>query len=132
LEAALHRLARHQKSARYFIGRQPTKRPERERRMCVGCQGRMTTREDQLQSLVWDTRVVPVVFHSVMHVEQSRLGSECALAPETVDRPVARGRYQPGAGFGRSAIAWPPLCRNRECLLKSVLGKIEIAEEADQ
>ena len=46
--------------------------------------------------------------------------------------PVARGRHQPGARVGGSAVARPALGGDRERLLRGFLGEVEVAEEADQ
>jgi hypothetical protein len=45
---------------------------------------------------------------------------------------VARRRRQPRAGVARQAVLWPALRGARERLLSSFLGKVEVAEEADQ
>ena len=45
---------------------------------------------------------------------------------------VARGRHEPGARVGASPVPRPALGGDREGVLSSFLGEIEIAEEADQ
>jgi hypothetical protein len=57
---------------------------------------------------------------------------QCPLAPDAVDRAVARGRHQPGAGIGRRSLTGPPCGGDRERLLRGFLGEVEVAEEADQ
>ena len=50
-------------------------------------------------------------------------------------RSIARLRAvvtQPRAGVGRDAVARPALGRDRERLLRGLLGEVEVAEEADQ
>ena len=65
-------------------------------------------------------------------VEQARLRGERAVAAQAVDRPVAGGDRQPGAGVGRGAVARPALGGQRERLLRGLLGEVEVAEVADQ
>jgi len=61
-----------------------------------------------------------------------RLRCEGALSPEPVDRPVASRRRQPRARVVRQARSRPPLGGDRKCLLRGLLGEIEVAEEADE
>jgi hypothetical protein len=60
------------------------------------------------------------------------LRGEGSVAPNPVDRAVAGGRREPGAGVLRFPVARPPLGRYGERLLCGFLGEVEIAEEADQ
>jgi hypothetical protein len=53
-----------------------------------------------------------------------------ALAPQAVDRPVARGRRDPRGGIGRDAVARPALERDEERVLDRLLGAVEVAERA--
>ena len=64
--------------------------------------------------------------------EQLGLARERLLAPDPVDRPVARGRQQPGPRVGGGAVAWPALERGGEGLLHRVLGELDIAERAGE
>jgi hypothetical protein len=57
---------------------------------------------------------------------------EAALAPQPVDRPVARGGCDPGRRVGRNAVARPALERDDEGVLDGLLGAIEVAERARQ
>jgi len=72
------------------------------------------------------------VLHRLGHLEQSGLRGQRALAPDVVDRAVARRRDQPGRGVVGGAVARPALGGDREGLLGSLLGEVEVAEEADQ
>jgi len=72
------------------------------------------------------------VLHGLGDVKQSGLGGQRALAPQAVDRSVARRRDQPPAGVGRDALARPALGGDREGVLGGLLGEIEVAEKADQ
>ena len=60
------------------------------------------------------------------------LRRECPLATDSVDRAIAGSRGEPGTGIRRSTLTWPPFRGDRERLLGGVLGKVEVAEEADQ
>jgi hypothetical protein len=92
----------------------------------------MTAGEDQLKSLVGKGPLLHVVFHGLGHVEQACLLGERPIAAQAVDRAVAGGDRQPGARIGRRAVPGPALGRDRERVLRSFLGEIEVAEEADQ
>jgi hypothetical protein len=65
-------------------------------------------------------------------VEQAVLCSQRASPPDAIDRPVARGRDQPRARIFRRSVARPPLRGGRERLLGDLLGKVEVAEEANE
>ena len=92
----------------------------------------MAAGEDQLEALVGDRRVIHLVLHRLGHVEQLDLLRAGALAPDSIDRPVARRRHQPRAGVVGGPLAGPALRGDREGLLSRLLGAIEVAEEADQ
>ena len=112
--------------------REAAERSQRERDLGVERERRMAAREDELEPLVRDRRLVHVVLHGLRHVEQAGLRGERAIAADAVDRAVARGRHQPGARVGRRAVARPALGGDRERLLGGLLGEVEVAEEADQ
>src|SRR6185436_7915767 len=52
--------------------------------------------------------------------------------PDPVDRPVARGRHDPGAGVVRDPRRRPAIDRRRERVLYRVLGALQVAEDAGQ
>jgi hypothetical protein len=81
----------------------------------------MAAGEDQLQPLVGKGSLL-----------QACLLAERPIAAQPVDRTVAGGDRQPGARVGRRAVPGPALGRDRERLLRGLLGEIEVAEEADQ
>jgi hypothetical protein len=92
----------------------------------------VTAREQQLEPLVWECAFGHLILRRFAHVELANLRRERAIAANPVDRVVARGRRQP-----RPGIAWQPVGRpaprgGRERLLGGFLGKVEVAEEADQ
>jgi hypothetical protein len=92
----------------------------------------MAAREDELEPLVRDRRLVHFALRGFGHVEQPRLRRERAIAADPVDRAVSRGRHEPGTRTGGGSVARPPLGGDRKRLLSGFLGKVEIAEEADQ
>ena len=92
----------------------------------------MAAGEDQLQPLVGEGRVFELLVHGLRRLEQRGLARQRALAADAVDRLVAGGCDQPGAGVGGSAVPRPALRRRREGGLGGFLGAVEVAEEADQ
>jgi hypothetical protein len=92
----------------------------------------MAAREDELEPLVADRRLIELVLHRFRHLEQAGLRDERAVAPDAIDRAVARSRHEPRARAVGRAFARPALGRDREGLLGGFLGEVEIAEEADQ
>ena len=92
----------------------------------------MTAREDELEPLVGDRRLVHGLLCRLGHVEQSRLRREGAVAADPVDRAVAGGGHEPGARVRGRPVARPALGGDRERLLGGFLGEVEVAEEADQ
>jgi hypothetical protein len=92
----------------------------------------MAAREDQLEPLVRDRRLFHVVLHDFRHVELASLLRSHAITADAVDRPVARGGHQPSAWVRGHPVARPALGSDRERLLGSLLGELEVAEEADQ
>ena len=92
----------------------------------------MAAREDELEPLVRDRRLVHLVLHRFRHLEQAGLRQERAIAADPVDCPVARSRDQPGARVLGCPVAGPSFGRDCERLLSSFLGEVEVAEEADQ
>jgi hypothetical protein len=92
----------------------------------------MAAGEDQLEPLVRECLLVHLLLHRLGRLEQAGLHGEGAVAADPVDRPVARRRRQPRARVGGLARAGPGPGGDRERLLGSLLGEIEVAEEADQ
>jgi hypothetical protein len=92
----------------------------------------MAAREEELEPLVGNRRLVHLVLHGFRHVELADLRRQRAIAADPVDRAVARGGREPGARVVGRSLARPPLRCDRERLLCGFLGEIEVAEEADQ
>ena len=117
---------------RYLRRRQSTEGPQRERNLRLESECGMAAGEDQLEPLVLDHRVVKFVHHRFWHFQLPGLFGERPVASDPIDRAVARGDRQPSAGIRRNPVVGPPLRGDRERLLGSLLGEVEIAEEADQ
>src|SRR5918996_2072641 len=92
----------------------------------------MAASEDQLQPLIGKDPLVHLVLHGFGHVEQACLLGERPIAAQPVDRTVAGSDREPGGRIGGRALPGPALGRDRERLLRRVLGEIEVTEEADQ
>jgi hypothetical protein len=121
------------RNARDLLGGQAAERAQRQRHLGFGRERRVAAGEDELQPLVGDRGlVVHLVLHGLRDLEQAGLGGQGALAAQSVDRGVAGGPRQPGAGVLRRAVARPACRRDRERLLRGVLGEVEVAEEADE
>jgi hypothetical protein len=88
--------------------------------------------EDQLESLVTHCRLVDLIAHCPLALKEADFLRERSLAANPVDRAVASSREQPRRGVLGHPISRPPLGRDRERLLRSFLGEIEVAEEADE
>ena len=91
----------------------------------------MAAGEQELESLVGDRRLVHLHLDRLRDVEEPGLLGERAIAPDPVDRAVARRGHEPRAGVGGRAVARPAPRGDRECLLRGFLGEVEVAEEAD-
>jgi hypothetical protein len=93
-----HRRLGDEERARDVLGAQPAQRPERQGDLRIERERRMAAREDELQPLVGDRRlVVHIVLAGLGHVEQARLRGERAIAPDrrsTLLRPRIRRRVQ--------------------------------------
>ena len=110
--------------------------PPSVRRVSATCassgERRVAAREDQLQPLVLEGRLVHRVLRCLRHLEQPRLGRQRPVAPDAVDGPVARRGHEPHRRVVGDAVARPALRRDGERLLGGLLGEVEVAEEADQ
>src|SRR5919201_2574572 len=91
----------------------------------------MTAGEDQPQPLVGDL-VHLVHAERLQGREHLDLLPAAAVASEAVDRPVTRGRDDPGAGVGRDALGRPTLQRDREGVLDGLLRDVEAAGDPDE
>ena len=127
-----HRLVGHEERAGDLLGLQPAQRSQRQRHLRLELERGVAAREEELQPLVRDRRLVHGLLRRLGHVEQARLRRERAVAADAVDRAVAGGGHEPRTRIGGRPVAGPALGRDRERLLSGVLGEVEVAEEADQ
>ncbi len=67
-----------------------------------------------------------------MDGELGRERAQCTLAPEPVDRAVARDGDDPRQRVARGAVARPARGRGRERLLDRLLGDVPVPDGADQ
>ena len=58
--------------------------------------------------------------------------AESSVSPQPVDRAAARRGHQPGARIPRQAVDRPVLERGDGRLLDELLGKVPVAQDADQ
>ena len=131
---------RDEEGARDLRRRQPAQRAQGERDSPVHRERRMAAGEDEPEAVVGDG-------HRVLRLRpdrgQSRLDLGVALerpgllaqplAPaEPVDRPVPRGRGDPGPRVVRHAPDRPRLEGRHERFLDGLLGQIEVAEHPDE
>jgi hypothetical protein len=128
------------------LGRgQPAERPQGQGDPGVHRQGRVTAGEDQPEPIVHDRvhRIGTVegrvridrrelLLDQGLPAEELRLLREDPPPPEPIDRPVAGGRRDPGAGVVRHAPRRPRLEGRDEGLLDGFLGEVEVTEDADQ
>jgi hypothetical protein len=90
----------------------------------------MAAREDQREPFVRERFV-----HLLRRLERRQqlgLAAQVLLAPDPVDRPVARRRDEPDTRVRGDPVARPALGGDRKGLLRGFLGEVEVAEEADQ
>ena len=127
-----HRLLGDEERPRDLLRAEAAERSQRERDLRVELERRVAAREDELEALVRDRRLVHLVLHGLGHVEQAGLLGERAVAADAVDRAIPRRRHQPRPRARGRPVAWPALGRDRERLLRGLLGEVEVAEEADQ
>jgi hypothetical protein len=98
----------------------------------------MARGEDQAQPLVRDRAhgllvlVVAAAERAQLRLERRPAPGEAPLAPQPVDRPVARRRDDPGGGVVGQPALGPALERDQERVLDRLLGAIEIAEDAGE
>ena len=120
--------------------REPAQRPQREGDLGIEGKRRMAAGEDQPEPIVLDRHVILLVglagpdrgFDQGLPTELIGLGCQHLRPPESVDRPIAGGRRDPGAGIGRHAVARPALEGHDEGFLDRFLGDVEVAEDPDQ
>ena len=129
---------RQQQRPRHLGDRQPGDQPQGQGHLRVAGECWVTAREDQPEPLVGDLRLVDSVGDHLLGpllevARPGRLGRPPRpLAAQAVDRPVARGREDPGQRRVRRPVARPAGERDRVGVLQRVLGAVDVAEGARQ
>jgi hypothetical protein len=111
--------------------RQPTEHAQRQRDLRVDRERGVAAGEDEGKPLVGNRAHVVLLLYQLDGGEPLER-RPLRLAAQPVDRAVAGGGDDPGAGIRRDAVAGPALRGDRERLLDGVLGEVEVAEPADQ
>jgi hypothetical protein len=125
------------KKARDFFGRKPAEGPQRERDLRVERQRRMAAGEDEPQTLVrhWTFRFSSDGAFFAGRVKPTgqfvQLLGKASVAPQAVDRLVARGADHPRPRVDGHAVAPPLRERHGESLLRRLLRQVEVADQAD-
>src|SRR6202043_1101325 len=127
-----HGRFRYQEGARDLGRGEPAEEPERQRNLNARRERGMAAGEDQAELIVAHRALLRRL---AAGVQQRGLGmpvrARC-LAPEAVDRAVARGGDDPSRRAGRQSGRRPPFHRCREGVLDGLLGNIDVAEDPDQ
>ncbi len=134
-QALGHRRLGYQERPRDLLGAEAAERAQRQRDLRLGRERRVAAGEDQLEAFVAKARRLLhlVLLFGGLDVEQPDLRRRaCARAGS---RSIARLRavtMSHAPGFSGDAVARPALGREREGLLRGLLGEVEVAEEADE
>ena len=123
-----HRGLGDEERARDLRHRQAAERAQRQRHPRLGGERRVAAGEHQAQAVVGHV----VGWLLGQRLEREELLLAHALAAQAVDRAVAGGGGDPGAGVAREAVGGPALERDDPCLLHGLLGEVEVAEHPDQ
>src|SRR5581483_1188079 len=103
-------------------------RPQREGDAALERDRRVTAGEDEPEPVVLERLGVAVAGHGhLARRARLELALERAGSARAVDRAVARDGREPGGGPRRDPLAGPALERERERVLESVLGGVEVA-----
>src|SRR5579871_6101922 len=133
-EALRHRRLGDEERAGDLPGGEAAERAQDQRDLRLEGERRVRAGEEQLEPFVAEGRLLVLVgelVHGVGDLWELAAGLDPAIAPQPVDRAVARRDDQPRGGVLRRAGARPALGRDRERLLGGLLGAVEVAEEAD-
>ena len=129
-EALRHRALRYEEGPGDLVRRQPAQRAEGERDLRLDRERGVAAREDELDALVREGRLVHLPWRGCG--QQTELAGKGLLSADPIGGAVARRSHQPGARVFWYAVARPALGGDGERLLRGVLGEVEVAEDADQ
>ena len=130
----------HEERVRDLGCRQAAQQPQRQRHLRLGRERRVTAGEDQPQPLVGHARRHGLLVGGLVvgrRDGRESLELRCALAQhaiaaQPVDRPIARDHDDPRRRVARNALERPALHRGDERILHRLLGKVPVADGADQ
>ena len=123
----------HEERPRDLGCRQAHERAQRERDLRLERERRVAAGEDEAQPVVADAALVALargIGGQHRHLLEL-VGSRCRPA-HPVDCPVARRGREPSTGFARDAVALPPFQRQREGVLRALLGDVPVAGHPDE
>ena len=130
-EPLCHRGRGHEKGPGNLVRFEPAECPKRESNLRLRRQRRVATGKDQPKALVGNLAGLIVGFS---HLRSKLMGElrlnllrKQGLAPETVDRLMARGLNDPCAREFRDAGLWPLVQSGRKCFLRILFRQIEVA-----
>jgi len=129
-EPLRHRRLGHEEGASDLSCVEPAERAQRERDPRLQAERGVAAREHEAEPLVGDRLVVHRL--RLDRNEQLRLPPQRRVAAQPVDRAIPRDRHEPCRRIRRHPVARPALERDRGGVLESVLGEVEVAEDADQ
>jgi hypothetical protein len=99
----------------------------------------MTARKNQPQSVVFESTCLLIhqgCWVSRMHFELICNRCKCGIKSRATAQPVNRfespGGDEPRSGFFGEAIPWPGIQRGGKRVVRSFLGQIETAQQANQ
>ncbi len=137
-EALGHRALRGEEGPRDLGRRQPAERPQSERHPRFDRQRRVAGGEDQPQPVVGELlgldhgRLRLVGGWTFQRLDQPALLGESLLTAQAVDRAVSPDPDDPRGRVIGYAVRGPALQSPHERVLNRLLGKVEVAEDADQ
>jgi hypothetical protein len=120
---------------RDFLGREAAYLTKRQRDLGIWGKCRMTAREDQSQTIVFESLLVDGDrIDRGLHLlrELRDRGVETHPPAEDVDGLEATGGDEPRERVTRQPVARPFLDRSREGLVQGLLGQVEVTDEPNE
>ncbi len=133
-ESLRHRRLGHEERSRDLGGGQAGERAQGERDLRLDRECRVAAGEDQPEPVVGHAAGVVHRWWLVGHEDSGlpHLLRTALRASQPIERAVARGRGQPGAGIRGHAVTRPPFERPRERVLRALLGEVPVARGPDE
>ncbi len=131
-EPLSQRRFRGEERGRYFFARQAGHVAQRQRHPDLRCQRRVTAGEDQPQAVIFHRRLIRISGYRLRGGGLDQRGQATfryvLAGPELVDGLAPGGNRQPGARFGRHAVARPRPGGSDERLGYRILGGLQVTE----